>query len=119
VSNTGCVLRDPPRARRTRERSRCYGPLLENRLTVNAGLRWDHYSIDDVTAFSPQTSVTLSPWSSGKIQLGWGQYAQFPEISQLDSNLGSPSLLPERSTQAIAAIEQRIGARTRHSRGIL
>ncbi|MBV9265123.1 MAG: TonB-dependent receptor, partial [Acidobacteriaceae bacterium] len=69
----------------------------DTRLTVNAGGRWDHDSIDGVTAFSPQASVTLSPWSSTKFQWGWGQYAQFPEISQLNSNLGTPSLLPERS----------------------
>jgi hypothetical protein len=47
------------------------------------------------------------------LQLGWGQYVQYPEISQLTSNLGSRDLLPMRSTQMIGAVEQRIGKRAR------
>ena len=87
--------------------------LWSQRLQLTAGGRWDHESIDGVAAFSPQTSVTLSPWRPTRFQLGWGQYVQYPEISQLTSNLGSPNLLPMRSTQVIGAVEQRIGERAR------
>lgn len=85
----------------------------DNRLQLTAGSRWDHGSLDGVTAFSPQASVTLRLWNSTRFQLGWGQYAQFPEISQLRSNLGNPGLLPMRATQVIGALEQGLGARTR------
>src|SRR5207249_1065600 len=87
--------------------------LWSNRFQLNAGGRWDRNSIDNVTTFSSQTSVTLSPWTSTHFQLGWGQYTQFPEISQFTSNLGSPSLLPMRATQVIGAVEQRLGERAR------
>jgi hypothetical protein len=47
------------------------------------------------------------------VQLAFGQYVQYPEISLLTSPLGSRALLPTRSNQATAALEQRIGRRTR------
>lgn len=87
--------------------------LLSGRMNLSAGGRWDHHSIDGVTAFSPQTSFSFSPLSSMSLRLGWGQYVQYPEISQLTSNLGSRDLLPMRSTQMIGAVEQRIGHRAR------
>jgi hypothetical protein len=88
-------------------------PLLSGRMSLSTGGRWDHHSIDGVTAFSPQASFSFRPLSSMRLQLGWGQYVQYPEISQLTSNLGSRDLLPLRSTQVIAAVEQRIGDRAR------
>jgi hypothetical protein len=87
--------------------------LMSNRINLSAGWRWDHHSIDGVNAFSPQTSFAFRPLSSMSLQLGWGQYVQYPEISQLTSNLGSRDLLPMRSTQMIGAVEQRIGQRAR------
>jgi hypothetical protein len=83
------------------------------RLHLTAGARWDHHSLDRVVALSPQASVALHATSSTRIQLGWGQYVQYPPISLLTSALGSRDLLPSRSSQLIAAIEQRIGERTR------
>lgn len=88
-------------------------PLLSGRMSLSAGGRWDHHSTDGVTAFSPQTSFSFRPLSSMSLQLGWGQYTQYPEISQLTSNLGSRDLLPMHSTQTMGALEQRIGDRTR------
>ena len=82
-------------------------------LHLTAGGRWDRHSSDAVSAFSPQAGLTFSPWSSTQFQFGWGQYAQFPEISQFTSDLGSRALLPIRSTQASAAMEQRIAERVR------
>jgi hypothetical protein len=55
----------------------------------------------------------LALTSSTHLQLGWGQYVQYPEVSVLTSILGNRSLLPERSTHAVAAIEQQLGDRTR------
>ncbi len=83
------------------------------RLHLLAGVRWDHLNVDGDSAVSPQGSVSLMLTPSTRLQLGWGQYAQFPEISVLRSILGSRYFPPMRSNQAIAAVEQRIGARTR------
>jgi hypothetical protein len=83
------------------------------RLHVTIGARCDHESINGVSALSPQTSAALALTAATRVQLGWGQYVQYPEVSVLTSVLGKRSLLPERSNHAIAAIEQRLGMRTR------
>jgi len=86
---------------------------LGGRLRLTGGVRSDHMTTDDVTTISPTASARLALTRSTLLQLGFGQYVQFPGINQLDSNVGNPRLLPERSNQAIAAIEQRLGERTR------
>jgi hypothetical protein len=83
------------------------------RLHFTAGARWDHHSIDEVSAVSPSASAALSVTPSTSFQLAWGQYVQYPELAMLDSPLGSRWLLPTRSNHATAAVEQRIGQRTR------
>jgi hypothetical protein len=83
------------------------------RLHLTAGARWDHESIDGVSTVSPQASAALALTPATRIQLGWGQYVQYPEASVLTSVLGKRSLLPERSNHVIAAVEQRLGKRTR------
>ena len=87
--------------------------MAEGRVHLSAGGRWDHHSINRVTAFSPRAGVTFSPWRFLRLELGWGQYVQYPQISQLTAGLGGPNLLPIRSAHAVAAAEQRFGERTR------
>ena len=82
-------------------------------LHVTAGARWDHHSIDGVTALSPQAAATFYITHSTRLQLGWGQYVQYPEISLLTSPLGGRWFPPMRSNQAIAGMEQRLSERTR------
>jgi hypothetical protein len=86
---------------------------LSGALHLSAGARWDHHSLDGISTISPQASVVFHATKSTRLQLGWGQYAQFPEIALLTSPLGGRGLLPIRSNQAIAGIEQRLGERTR------
>jgi hypothetical protein len=83
------------------------------RLRLTAGGRWDRDSIDRVSTFSPQASLSLGVTKSTHVQLGWGEYSQYPEISVFLSPFGNRGLLPERSIHAVAAIEQRFGSRTR------
>jgi len=86
---------------------------LGGRVHLEAGARWDHDSIDGIPALSPSASASflLTPYT--RLQLGWGQYVQYPELNVLTSPLGSRRMLPQRSNHAIAALEQRIGERTR------
>lgn len=86
---------------------------LSGALRLSAGARWDRASLDGVSAVSPQASAAFYVTKSTRLQLAWGQYAQFPEISLLTSPLGGRGLLPIRSNHAIAGIEQRIGERSR------
>ncbi len=81
-------------------------------LHLTAGIRESHDSLDRIGAATPQASASLV-FGATRMQLGWGQYVQFPEVSLLTSPLGGHSLLPARSNHEILAIEQRLNARTR------
>jgi hypothetical protein len=83
------------------------------RLHFTAGMRWDHHSVDQVTAVSPTGSASVGITRSTSLQFAFGQYVEFPDMAILTSSLGSRALLPMRSNQATAAIEQRLGLRTR------
>lgn len=87
--------------------------LWSGHLYFTAGARWDHESLGGSAAVSPQASVGFAITPATRIQLGWGQYVQYPEVSILTSVMGGRWLLPERSNHVIAAIEQRFGERTR------
>jgi hypothetical protein len=80
---------------------------------LTASVRGDHHSLDGVSTMTPQVSAAFILTPSTRVQFGWGQYAQFPEISLLTSPLGGRRLLPARSNHALAALEQRFGSRTR------
>jgi hypothetical protein len=85
----------------------------KGRIHFLASSRWDHDSVDGVSPFSPQASLGFDLTASLRLQFGWGQYAQFPEMSQFGSNFGNRRLLPTRTNQATAALEQRLGQSTR------
>ena len=83
------------------------------RIHLAAGGRFDWGSVDGVSVFLPYASVSLAPVAATRLQLGFGQYAQFPELNQWFSLFGNRRLLPERATHYVAAVEQRLGDRTR------
>ncbi len=87
--------------------------IWDGRLRFSAGGRWDHDSLDRKSALLPQASVSGSPLRATRVELAWGEHAQFPDVGILASNLGNHGLLPCRSIQVTGAVEQRFGDRTR------
>jgi len=83
------------------------------RVQLTAGARWDNHSVDRVATVSPQASASFAVTSSTRLQLGWGEYAQYPDLSALFSQFGNRGLLPARSIHTVVAVEQRLGERTR------
>jgi hypothetical protein len=83
------------------------------RVRLTAGVRWDDHSIDRVPAVSPQASASFGATRGLHLLLGWGEYAQYPELSVLLSPYGNRSLQPMRSIHTLAAVEKRLGQRTR------
>jgi hypothetical protein len=82
------------------------------RIWLSAGGRWDRHSLTGAAAASPHGSLGFVLGRT-RVQFGWGQYVQFPETMHLLSRVGSLGLLPERATHYMAAVEQRLGERTR------
>jgi hypothetical protein len=80
---------------------------------ISAGARWDRNSADGIAVVSPNASLAFTITPSTRVQLAWGQYAQFPELADLKSPYGGRRLLPIRATHAVGSIERRFGERTR------
>jgi hypothetical protein len=78
-----------------------------------AGLRQEEFSAGPVQITTPYSSLSFQVWSNTRVQFEWGQYAQFPELSQVFSTFSRGPLLPERATHYEAALEQRLDERTR------
>lgn len=76
--------------------------LLDGRLTLRAGARWDKHDVSGQTAASPSASVAFAPWERLRLSAGWGTAAQFAELSQFFGLGGRTTLLAERSQQAQA-----------------
>ena len=86
---------------------------LEGRVRLTAGARWDDHSIDRVAVVSPQASAAFGLTNTTSLELGWGEYAQYPDLSVLLSPFGNRGLLPARSINTVLTLEQRLGLRTR------
>jgi hypothetical protein len=87
--------------------------LASGKLRLAAGLRWDRHSASPVEVVSPYASLSFEPRAKTRLQLDWGQYAQFPELAQYFSVFARGRLLPERATHYEAALEQKLDERTR------
>jgi hypothetical protein len=83
--------------------------LLRNRVRLSGGLRWDHLEGVASTFTSPQAALSLRASPSTDVQLGFGRYAQFPDIAAVLPPCGPFALLIDRSDHCTAALEQRIG----------
>lgn len=83
------------------------------RVNLAAGTRWDTESLTSIVTTSPFVSLSVAPWKATRIQIGWGQYAQFPELQQLLSTYGNKHLLPERANHIDIALDQKLDERTR------
>lgn len=83
------------------------------RINLLAGTRWDSQSLTGIVTTSPFVSASVALFASTRIQAGWGQYAQYPELQQLLSAFGNRHLLPERANHLDVAIDQKIDERTR------
>lgn len=98
--------------------------FLQGRIRLQAGGRWDQQSITKlgyrrfsqaISAASPQVSLTVDATPSTRLYAGWGQQVQYPDLTQSFSvrTVYLGSLLPLRATHATAALERRLGERTR------
>jgi hypothetical protein len=83
------------------------------RLFVTGGARWDRVDAGPAAVVSPSFSVTFLPAAGTRLQLSWGQTAQFPDVQSLYSIYGSTRLMPERATHYAAALEQSLGGKAR------
>ena len=91
----------------------------QDRIRLQGGLRWSKLNTEREQPITGQASASFRAASNTTLEVGWGRYAQLPGrggVSSLVSfNGGFVGLasLPLRSTHYLAAIEQKLGERTR------
>jgi len=78
-----------------------------DKLTLDAGIRWDRqtYTIgaDDDEQFSPRLSLLYQLGPATEIRLGWGQFYQAQEINELQVNDGLTEFFPAQGAKHIVA----------------
>jgi hypothetical protein len=96
--------------------------LFHKRLHLLGGLRWDHLTYVGVQPLSPQASASFRVARATEVQFGFGRYLQFRDLRGLGSGFASMppkqvcmsfAALFDRSTQYLAAVEQRLGEHSR------
>ncbi|MEP7353172.1 MAG: TonB-dependent receptor [Acidobacteriota bacterium] len=87
--------------------------FVKGKITGALGVRQDAQSNSPVQVTSPYSSLSFTPRPNTTFHLDWGQYAQFPELSQAFSLYASPHLLPTRATHYEVSVEQKLDERTR------
>jgi hypothetical protein len=93
-----------------RHRATRSGAYLEmerplGRLTVNAGLRADHFAPFDRTRLDPRLSATWSLGGSRRLRLATGLYHQAPDPAYLDAADGAPGLGLMRARHVVFGFE--------------
>lgn len=87
------------------------GAMQFGQVRLTAGLRHDAHSLGDRPVNEPYASVSLSPRGTTRVELDWGRYAQFPEVSQYRSTFTQRALDPERATHVDLLVERQLSDR--------
>lgn len=83
------------------------------RVRLAVGLRHDRHTRSPATVTSPYASVSVTPRAGTRLQLDWGRYGQFPDLTVLRSRFGGESLRPERAQHLELLLERHLDPRTR------
>jgi hypothetical protein len=85
--------------------------LLNNRLHLTGGLRWDAMQNIGAHPVSGEGSLSFRAASRTELQFGVGRFAQMPVLQQPRCFLVDP--MPDRSTHFTVAVEQRLAESAR------
>jgi len=80
--------------------------LLNSRLTLSLGGRWDTFTPTSQSVWLPHASAVVRATPSTSVTLAYGQYAQNPTLLQLYGAFGTPTLRAERATHESFALDQ-------------
>jgi hypothetical protein len=108
---SAAAARPVRRHRRSKAAARGNRECLSRACYSSRGRPRDHHPIDGVTAVSPEASASIALSAGTRVQPGFGQYLQYPELTLSTPPPGSRALLPLRPHQLIAAVERRLSAR--------
>ena len=85
----------------------------KGRLRLATGFRVDGEDLPGPKPVSPHAALGVQLAPATHLELGWGQYVQFPELQVLGSPAGGVRILPERSHHYVASLDQHLSRFTR------
>ncbi len=86
------------------------------RLTLEAGLRWDRQTYSDDSQWSPRLNIVAELGPRTTLRASWGHYWQAQGIEELQVIDGVDSFHPaQQNRQLTVALDQRFGERSRLS----
>jgi outer membrane receptor for ferrienterochelin and colicin len=82
-------------------------------LTLTGGVRADRSGLNGQTVFSPRGTLAGRLAGAWAFRVGGGRYARFPDFRQVFGYFGNRDLRADRATHFNAALERRLGTRSR------
>ena len=83
-------------------------PLLDPRLSITAGIRYERFSLTDEDLFSPRVSLSWRASERRSVKAAWGLYSQYPrDVWTLAAN---PGLKAPKAEHFVASFEEGAGA---------
>src|SRR5262249_45055930 len=86
---------------------------LKSRLAFTWGGRFEHLDFTGQNIWMARGSLAISVAPNTKVTLAYGQYSQFPNLTQFRGQFGNPNLRAERASHYTLSIEQTLNERTR------
>jgi Carboxypeptidase regulatory-like domain/TonB-dependent Receptor Plug Domain len=86
---------------------------LNSRLAFTWGGRFEHLDLTGQNIWMPRGSLAFSVLPGTQITLAYGQYSQFPNLTQFMGQAGNRNLRAERASHYTFEIEQTLNDRTR------
>ncbi len=87
--------------------------LLHHRVTLQAGGRWDKFSVTRQSVLLPHASITWAPTALTRLSISAGQYAQFPGFQNLCGEFGTPGLRATRATHEVVSLDRFLAGKLR------
>ncbi|MCX7238914.1 MAG: TonB-dependent receptor [Burkholderiales bacterium] len=87
--------------------------MLEDKLKLKFGARWDYSSATGQSVFLPRVDASYALRPGTQVGAAIGQTAQFPSMDNLYGKFGTPGLNAERATTAALSFDQDLGDRWR------
>jgi hypothetical protein len=81
---------------------------LGRRLKLSGGGRFDYFSYNRTSSFSPRFSGACDLDERTVLKASWGIYRQMPQGAQLDPNFGNDELVDGRCLASVLGVERRI-----------
>ncbi len=83
------------------------------RLSLTVGGRWDSFAATGQDVFLPRAALSLAVRPRTRLTAAVGESARFPDPVELYGEFGTPFLRAQRTRQALFAVDQLFGEKTR------